>query len=364
MGTIILIMAGLICGHLALGRVRHLLPGGGGRQRGQTWTVVIPARNEAATLPLLLGDLLPQLPEGARVVVVDDGSTDGTSAVAASHPGVEVRWVESVPDGWLGKPWACHVGARDAPDGALLFLDADVRLAPGAIDAVGDLLARTGGLVSVQPWHVPGSPVEQLSALFNIISLMGAGAGRSQPRGAFGSLLATTTDAYRRTGGHAAVRHEIVEDLALGRRYREEGLPVAVRVGRPLVSFRMYPQGLRQMVDGWTKNFAVGAGSSSPVVLAAVVAWIGALGTVVLAPVQGTLHWPVAAVCYVSAAAQLFVLSREAGRFSPITALLFPLLILFFFVVFARSLYRTLILRRVPWRGRELDLRRTVARHP
>lgn len=364
MGTIILIMAGLICGHLALGRVRMLPDRPSGAPASGTWTVVIPARNEAATLPLLLGDLLPQLPAGGRVVVVDDGSTDGTAAVAAAHPGVEVRSVESVPEGWLGKPWACHVGARDAPEGVLLFLDADVRLRPGALEAVGGALARHGGLVSVQPWHVPGRPVEELSALFNVISLMGAGAGRTDPSGAFGPLLATTTEAYRRSGGHAAVRHEIVEDLALGRRFRAEGFPVTVRVGKPLVTFRMYPEGFQQMVDGWTKNFAVGAGSTSVIVLGAVIAWIGALGTVALQPFQGMLHWPVALVCYLAASAQLLMFFRSAGRFSPLTALLFPLLIAFFFAVFARSLYRTLVVRRVSWRGREIGLGRTMAGHP
>src|SRR3712207_3263235 len=122
------------------------------RSRGEapSVSVVIPARDEEATVPALL-DSLRRLTVGLTdVVVVDDGSRDATASVARSAGAVVVP-VADPPQGWTGKAWACHVGARATTGNLLLFLDADTVLAPNGLDGLLELHAEHGGLVSVQP---------------------------------------------------------------------------------------------------------------------------------------------------------------------------------------------------------------------
>ncbi|MBK6970597.1 MAG: hypothetical protein IPH29_16195 [Candidatus Microthrix sp.] len=99
-----------------------------------------------------------------------------------------------LPSGWTGKSWACWNGVTAAlqrldvtpaasGDLQLVFIDADVNMSPGALDAVTSQQRCHGGLISVQPRHVPVRRYEQLSALFNVIAVMGVGAGHFRPDG-------------------------------------------------------------------------------------------------------------------------------------------------------------------------------------
>ncbi|MBU6216515.1 MAG: glycosyltransferase family 2 protein, partial [Acidobacteria bacterium] len=195
--TILICVAALMAGAWAFGRVRSL-PAVPTTAPATGVTIVIPARNEELSLGNLLADLERARPARCRVVVVDDHSTDRTAELAASFDFVEVVPAPPLPDGWTGKSWACHTGAGQATGDAIVFLDADVRLAPGAIDRLLAELAVEGGLVSVQPWHRTARPYEQLSALFNTIAVMGAAAGsRRRHNGAFGPVLATGIEDYR-----------------------------------------------------------------------------------------------------------------------------------------------------------------------
>ncbi len=356
--TIVLCTTAWILGLWAFGRVRSL-PSHGGRPTPGV-TIVIPARNEELSLGNLLTDLEHSRPGRCRVIVIDDHSTDRTAELAGSFDFVEVIHAPPLPDGWTGKSWACHTGASQATGEAIVFLDADVRLAPGALDRLLGELAEHGGLVSVQPWHRTVRPYEQLSALFNTIAVMGAAAGsRRRPTGAFGPVLATSAADYRAIGGHESVRSEVIEDMALARRYRESGLGLHVALGRGDFEFRMYPGGLRQVVEGWTKNFASGASSTRPLRLLAIIGWVTGLGTATFEladALRGSVTWVVPVAIYALFVAQLLVFFRRVGRFGPVTALCFPVLLVFFCGIFLRSLWRTHVRRSVQWRDRQIPL--------
>lgn len=357
--TIVYCAVAWMLGWWAFGRVRRLgdLPPA---SSSATVSIVIPARDEELSLPVLLGDLAHHRPAGSQVIVVDDHSTDRTREIAASYDFVEVVDAPDLPEGWTGKTWACHTGASAARGEVIVFLDADVRLTAGTVEALVGELERRGGLVSVQPWHVTERPYEQLSALFNIIAVMGTGAGgRSEPTGAFGPVLATWAHDYRTVGGHASVCDQVIEDLALAGRYRTAGLGVEILTGGSAVSFRMYPAGVRQIVEGWTKNFASGAGATKPTRMAAAVVWIGGLGSGLVAlvdAVQGDLLPAVALAIYGVFVAQVYVLSRQVGRFGLLTAVAYPVLVIFFLGVFLRSLWNTHVRRTVQWRGRKVPV--------
>jgi 4,4'-diaponeurosporenoate glycosyltransferase len=343
-------------------------------------SVVVPARDEEQTLPLLLDSLRQQGPAVTEVLVVDDASQDATAEVARGG-GARVLPAGTPPPGWTGKAWACHAGTEATTGELLLFLDADTVLAPGALTGLLDAHARHGGLVSVQPHHVVVRPYEQLSAYFNVVAVMASGAfTRSsgtdrparpgdRPAMAFGPCLLTTRTDHRAAGGHAAVRADILDDAALAAAYGRADLPVWCAVGGDAVRMRSYPGGLRQLAAGWTKNIASGATAAAPSASAATVAWIsahhavavGALASLLTALtgrggslVAGSaLLW---AVAYVGVALQLRWVLRRTGTFRWWAWALFPLTLLAFDLVFARSLALTVVRRSVPWRGREVSL--------
>lgn len=323
-------------------------------------SVVIPARNEAGSLP----HLLASLPGGAEVIVVDDQSDDGTAAVARS---AGARTIESaaLPDGWIGKSWACAQGADAATGDVLVFVDADVRFASDGLAAVVSERGRSGGLVSVQPFHVPGAPVEHLAAIFNVVGFAGTDAasplGRARGvRGAFGPVLATSRADYEAAGGHEAVRSSVVDDVALATRYRAAGRPVTIWGGRDTVSFRMYPEGLGQMVEGFTKNLTAGVGGVRLVTTALIVAWMTLLVQAAVMPVRavsaGSGLAP-AIVLYAAVAAQFWWMARRLGRFRAAVAATFPVSVALFLAVFAASLVAT-ARGSVSWRGRRVSTRR------
>jgi 4,4'-diaponeurosporenoate glycosyltransferase len=332
-------------------------PSAGGRP---PVSVVVPARDEATTLPPLLESLRRERRPGDEVLVVDDRSTDGTAEVAGAA-GARVLLAPEPPPGWAGKPWACATGAEQASAPLLVFLDADARLEVGGLDRVAGLATERRGLVSLQPFHLVPRPVERLAAFCNLVGVMGTGAftplgDRLRARGAFGPCLATSADDYRRAGGHAAVADSVLDDVALAQRYRAAGLPVTLRSGRGVVAYRMYPGGLRSLVEGFTKNLAGGAGAAGPVVTVLVAGWLAAA----VAPAVLVTRLPVAVAlaAYALVAVQVHVHLRRLGSFGAATAVLYVLPLLVFLAVFARSVVVTALGRPVRWKGRSLPSRR------
>jgi len=306
-------------------------------------SVIIPARNEAHNLPALLGSLASQPVKPFEILVVDDASTDGT-AETARRLGARVIASAPLPEGWRGKTWACHQGAEAAVGGWFLFLDADTAFEP---DGLGRVLASyPGGAFSIVPYHAVQNGYEDLSLFFNLNMI--AGTGR---HGLFGQMLLVDRESYRRAGGHAAVRGRILENLALASEFRAAGVPVQSELGRGMFSFRMYPHGLRELVEGWTKGFASGAGQTPPSVMILIVAWMAGL---VLAPVGwlGTGDWRHWGAAFGIGVAQVRWFGRKVGAFGWGSAVLYPVPLLFFFGVFAWSAARSG--RPVRWKGRAI----------
>jgi 4,4'-diaponeurosporenoate glycosyltransferase len=322
-------------------------------------SVVVPARDEAEALPRLLASI----PEQVDVVVVDDHSSDATATVARDA-GARVVDSARLPDGWIGKAWACEQGADAAKGDVVVFVDADVRFDDGGFEAVVAEHGRRGGLVSVQPYHRPGRRVEHLAALFNIVGFAGTDAasplGRIRGvRGAFGPVLATNRGDHETVGGHESVRSSIIDDVALAERYREASLPVAILCGGDLASIRMYPDGFGQLVEGFTKNLAAGVRHVRPATTALIVAWLSLLVQASVLPVRamvGDAEPAIASCLYAVVAIQFWWMARGLGRFSPLVAATFPVSLALFFAVFVRSVVATLR-GTVSWRGRRVPLR-------
>lgn len=310
-------------------------------------SVIVPCRNEATNLAELLPGLRSVLTPDDEIIVVDDESVDDTVDIARSHGATTVR-AGALPSGWAGKPHACWQGSKVAIHDVFVFVDADVRVGNGAIDDLVAMLDECrDGVVSAMPFHRTVGPVEKLSMLFNVVSAMVASTGsRSHRRVAYGPFLAVRREAYFGVDGHSneRVRDAVVEDLALAR-----AMPMAVArvAARGHVEYRMYPLGIRQLLEGWTKNTAIGAAqvprSSSVLIIAWIIALCGGPFTSV---------W-----CYVLSVGQLAVMARRFGNFGPFSVLTYPIHAIVFVAVALRSLLRSAVLGRVDWRGRSVATR-------
>ncbi len=251
-------------------------------------TVVVPVRDEEGQVGGCLAAVLASAGVAdLRVVVVDDGSTDGTAGVvrAVADPRVRLVPAGDLPEGWLGKPHACWVGAQTlTEDGVLVFVDADVRLSPGAVAAAVALL-DAHGLDLVSPWPRPVAGtlaerlVQPLSPWLWLTTLPLRVAERS-PRpsltAANGQFLALTRRGYLRARGHAAVRDEVVEDVALARAVKRSGGRAVPAAGAALAECRMY-DGWAAMREGYGKSLwaSVGGSPAASVAAAAVLTAVG-----------------------------------------------------------------------------------------
>jgi len=317
-------------------------------------SVIVPARNEESNITSLLHSLDHQTLTPHEVIVVDDDSSDGT-AVTARRMRAMVIAGQALPDGWCGKTWACWQGAQYSRSELLLFLDADTWLEPPGIERMVSAYLDKGGMLTVQPYHVTHKPYEQLSAFFNIVLMAGINAftplgSLLKPSGAFGPCLVCSRADYFRTGGHSTVRSEVLEDLAMAKVFLSRGLPLSCYGGRGTISFRMYPAGLKELIEGWSKNFGAGAFSIRLLFFMMTALWISGCfkASFALLPVLRTPFTTTAGLPFLIYG--LYVLEvrwmlKRIGRFRWWTAAVFPIPLVFFALIMLRSLVLTYILR-------------------
>ena len=341
-------------------------------------TIVVPARNEARNIAACLESLAAQEYPDFSILVVDDRSTDGTGVRARAIPpgnarGIRVLDGEPLPSGWFGKPWACHQGARASETDFILFTDADTLHTPSllrrAVAGAGEDRAEA---LSLKGWQVLESIGERLVQP-HIFALLGIRyrrldrpmvRERSRDAIANGQYILVERRAYEQVGGHGAVRGEVVEDLRLAQILTGAGFRLTLREAEDGFSTRMY-HSLREVVDGWTKNLAVGARQSlgpwAPLALPGIltfllvfwiappVALVGVLAEAALggSPSSALLTWAVGA----TALGLLFwILVYARFGVSRLYALLFPLGASIGVWIVVRSWLRGE--RKVEWKGR------------
>lgn len=226
--------------------------------------LLVPARDELHRLPRTLPGLLGT---DTEIVFLDDRSTDGTAEHLQTHaPAARVVRGRPRPPGWAGKTWACAQLAEATDAEVLVFCDADVELADGAVEAVVREMRRQGADVfSVLPRQLVGSWSERLltplvtDVVLCLLPFPLLKAPAPSAAVANGSVLAFTRDAYRRVGGFEAVRDELVEDVAMARLTRRLGLRLGLALGGDLVRVRMY-ESHREVVLGLGRGLTAALG--------------------------------------------------------------------------------------------------------
>lgn len=352
--ALVIIVATAALNAMTFPRLRRAQP-----RRALRVSLLVPARNEAATIGTTVRHLLAQTYPDFEVLVLDDQSSDDTAAIALSAAAGDdrLRVLAGVPlpQGWLGKNWACHQLAAQAGGEVLLFTDADVRWQPEALAALIALLERHhSDMLTVWPTQETHSWAERLTVPLMALAVLGylpEVLVRYAPWAAFaaanGQCLAFRREAYQAIGGHAAARDRIVEDVALARLTKRQRRRLLMADGNGLIACRMY-DGWSAVRDGFAKNIIAGYGGIIPLALATVFHWLVFLAPWVWLIVQPGL-WPAGLVA-LGVGARL--LTAVVTRQRPADALLMPLSVLLMTAIAMQAVWWHVRYGGPRWKGR------------
>jgi len=232
-------------------------------------SILIPARNEELRLRPCISTLSDSDFPILEILILDDHSTDGTAALvqqrAKGDPRIRLISGQPLPEGWVGKPWACHQLAQQAKGDYMLFVDADTRFSDITLsNAVNLAHEQQSDLLSLWPYLESLSWSERLVIpfvhLFILFYLPHWAKGSLRCLGAAnGQFVLFRRAAYEKIKGHESVRNHMVEDIAIARNMREAGFKVLNLDGTnpghsiALVRCRMYTR-FSEVWEGFTKN--------------------------------------------------------------------------------------------------------------
>lgn len=339
-------------------------------------SILVPVRNEEQNIRDCVHSLLAQDYPDLELLLLDDDSCDASGRIlkelAREDARVQVIQGAPLPPGWIGKHWACHQLAHAAQGEFLLFLDADTRYEPQALRlAMAALLAERADLLSLFPRQEVYSWAERLMvpvmhwSIFSFFPLLLA---YHLPIPALavsnGQFMLFRRSAYEQIGGHAAVRQNVVDDMALTRRVRAHRLRWRLLDGNPYVRCRMY-HNFREVYEGFGKSLFAFFGYNVPLLLFVwlwllmlfweplVVLGLGVMGIVVSAANMVLAGWAVVL------SVLLWGLNHWRFGYRLYLVLCYPLSILLAVAIALSSVYLTLSGRGM-WKGRRLGHYRTA----
>ncbi len=325
-----------------------------------TLTVIVPARNEAASVGDCLASLVAQDYAPLWVLAVNDRSTDETGAImeaaAASNPGrLSLLEAKELPAGWLGKTHAMAWAASTVKTDWILFTDADVLFRPDALRRALANAEATGAdhLVLAPTTIIRRWDEAALLGFFQIFGLWGPRPWRvANPKArdaiGIGAFNLIRRSAYEQVGGFGALRMAVVEDLGLGRLVKNAGLRQRMAFGRGLVRVH-WAAGADGLIKTMTKNiFAVFRFRPELLLVACVWLVVFCVGPFVVVWLPG-LRLP-AALAIVAMACGYGLMSRPSG-IPPWNVLMAPFAAAAFIYALLRSMVVTLRQNGIMWRG-------------
>ena len=332
-------------------------------------SIILPVRDQAKTVGECVTSLVGLDYPEKEIIVVDGNSSDGTRDILHSFDG-KIRLVEEelLPQGWVGKNWACHMGYQRARGDLLLFTDGDtIHSRDSLAKTVSYLEVTKADLVTLAPAAILRTFWEKLlqPPIFWLIMMFVGGKwvnDDSKPRWALGNgqYMLFRREAYDKVGGHHAVRDRISEDYSLGRLIKAKGLKLRMVTASDSLGVRMYSS-LSEIWRGWRKNFYSVSGNHplfraayrlallfTFLVLPFVVLGYG----VYLAPTAPLNVYLVTGVFMAFFLwLGLIILDRSIGV-SPLYALLLPFAVLFYIAIGIDSTIRGALGMGFSWKGR------------
>lgn len=227
-------------------------------------SILIPLRNESQNVPGLLESVLAQRDiESYEVVTLNDNSSDDTVAQIDkfSAPNLRKESGAALPDGWLGKNFACHQLAQTTDSDYLVFVDADVRLSPTAVSQSISLMKQLKwDFISPYPRQIAVTflervtqPLLQWSWFASLPLRLAEKLQKPSMVVANGQFFIVKRFAYLKAGGHEAIKSEVLDDLELGRSLVRSGFSGGVADGSKIAMCRMYNNSV-ELVEGYSKS--------------------------------------------------------------------------------------------------------------
>jgi len=225
-------------------------------------SIILPVRNQARTVSDCVSSLVGLEYPNKEIIVVDGGSTDGTRELVQKFAH-EITLVDEqpLPEGWVGKNWACHLGYKKSRGELLLFTDGDsVHATDSLARSVSYLQSENADLVTLAPGTILRSFWERLlqPPIFLLIMILVGGKlvndDHRQNAIGNGQYMLFRREAYDKIGGHYAVRDKIIEDYSLGRLLKRAGMRLRFVTASDALGVRMYAS-LGEIWRGWRKNF-------------------------------------------------------------------------------------------------------------
>lgn len=337
------------------------------RAGSQAVSVLIPARNEERSIEASVTAVLRSERVTLEVVVLDDGSEDRTAEIvaglAARDPRVRLVQAPPLPSGWCGKQHACAVLGRLARNPVLVFLDADVRLAPDGLARSAAFLEESGaGLVSGFPRQETVTFLERLLIPLIHFVLLGFLPMRWMRRtldpafaAGCGQLFLARRDAYERMGGHEAIRTSLHDGITLPRAFRRAGIATDLFDATGIATCRMYHDAA-EVWRGLAKNATEGVAAPAKIVPITALLLVGQvlpfvlLGLALVGLAPPAVLWS-AVPGALAAWMPRWLAVRRFGQ--PVGgAALHPLAILAFLSLQWYALGRQLLGRPAGWKGR------------
>lgn len=236
-------------------------------------SVMIPARNEEKNIGHVIDDLISQEYNNIEVIIFNDESEDLTAEIVTKYTNCDqrIRLINSsgLPEGWLGKNYACHSLSEKAEGKFLLFLDADVRVGKNLINrAVSYSHKNDLALISIFPKQIIKSAGEKITVPnmnYILVSLLPLILVRklkfTSLSAANGQFMFFRSDEYKKIRPHMLVRKNKVEDIAIARIYKQNRLNIACMLGDDSITCRMYT-GFSEATKGFSKNVTAFFGNS------------------------------------------------------------------------------------------------------
>lgn len=236
-------------------------------------SILIPARNEENNILNILKDIEKQCYKNIETIVFDDNSSDNTAKLILSKMNTykQIQLIQSkkLPNGWLGKNWACHNLAQKAKGEYFLFLDADVRIQPNLITKTLSYAQKHKlSLLSIFPKQIMSTLGEKLTVPlmhYILVSLLPLILVRKSPfiahSAANGQFMLFDSKKYLITLPHLHFKQHKVEDIKISRYFKKQKMLIACITGTSLISCKMY-NNYKDALNGFSKNIVMFFGNS------------------------------------------------------------------------------------------------------
>ncbi len=338
-------------------------------------TVIVPARNEEDCIGACLESLVKQSEETFalgrdwELIVVDDDSSDRTAKIAGSFPGVTVTKAPRLENGWTGKANAIWAAARKARGKWLLFTDADTMHESGNLHrGIHEAMRHKAGMLSYSPRQIVSGFAQRslMPLVFCELALAYPPPKVSDPNqrvaAANGQFLLVEREAYRRLGGHQAVKDKVLEDVELAFVAKRRKVGLWFRYAADAVSTRMY-RSTTAMVEGWTKNLALLFDNALALAVWRALDFVLLFGLPILAFELWNAHFTARSLTWLGVGWAFVLLwlrnlvrfyARVAkSNFRFLDCAMTPLGLPLFVFLLYRSWFQHKVLKQVSWKGRE-----------